>query len=229
MYKDKNNLIEDSFQAYLVDGAKFTKIEEYPIIREDMIPNQPPIKVMPFNKAITSRCDLSEYYIYFYSPDATFERIRRNPKRYLNFFKKCKGIIGLDFSVHTDMPLIKQKSQLNDNLSLSFFYGNNGIPLFPNCRGGADCLNDEYLNAFPKHTYIALGTHGFIKLKRQQHEWSIWIDTVIKKLEPSGFIVVGHLPKDIIDKYKNLVEFHIYDSFIDERNKEVKYNANKRS
>ena len=59
--------------------------------------------------------------------------------------------MGLDFSVHSDMPLVKQKAQLNDNLSLSFFYANNGVPLYPNCRGGLDCINDEYLNAFPNH------------------------------------------------------------------------------
>ena len=34
MYKDKNGVIEDSFQAFLVDGANFTKEEEYPIIEK---------------------------------------------------------------------------------------------------------------------------------------------------------------------------------------------------
>ena len=229
MYKDKNGVIEDSFQAFLVDGATFTQEEEYPITREDMVPTIPPTKLMPFSKAISFQGDLSDYFIYFYSPDLTFERVRRNPKRYLNFFKKCKGIIGLDFSVHTDMPLVKQKSQLNDNLSLSFFYANNGIPLYPNCRGGSDCLNTEYLNAFPKHTYIALGVHGFVQLKEQKHEWRIWIGTVIEKLEPKGFIVVGHLPQDIIDDYKDSTEFYLFDSFIEERRKEAKQNVNERS
>ncbi len=226
MYKDKNGVIEDSFQAFLVDGANFTKEEEYPIIREDMIPNNPPTKVMPFFKAINFQGDLSEYVIYFYSPDGVFERVRRNPKKYLNFFKRCKGIMGLDFSVHSDMPLAKQKAQLNDNLSLSFFYANNGVPLYPNCRGGSDCINDEYLNAFPKHTYIALGVHGFVQLKEQKYEWRIWIDAIIKKLEPKGFIIIGHLPQDIINDYKDVVEFYLFDSFIEERNREVKRHGN---
>ena len=166
MYKNKDGIVEDSFQAFLVEGADFTKEEEYPIQKEWMVPQNPPVKVMPFFKAITYQGDLSEYYIYFYSPDGTFERVRKNPKKYLHFFKRCKGIIGFDFSVHTDMPLIKQKAQLNDNLSLSFFYANNGVPLYPNCRGGSDNVNEEYLNAFPKHTYIALGVHGFVQLSR---------------------------------------------------------------
>lgn len=226
MYKDKDGKVEDSFQAFLVEGADFTKEEEYPIQKEWMVPQNPPLKVMPFFKAITYQGDLSEYYIYFYSPDGTFERVRKNPKKYLHFFKRCKGIIGFDFSVHTDMPLIKQKAQLNDNLSLSFFYANNGVPLYPNCRGGSDSVNEEYLNAFPKHTYIALGVHGFVRLKEQKHEWRLWIAKIIEKLEPKGFIVIGHLPHDIIEDYQDMVEFHLFDSFIDERNKEVRSYAN---
>lgn len=226
MYKSLDGVIEDSFQAFLVEEANFTKEEEYPIIRDEMVPQVAPKKIMPFFKAITYQGDLKDYVIYFYSPDKTFERIRRNPKKYLNFFKRCQGIIGFDYSVHSDMPYVKQKAQLNDNLSLSFYYANNGIPLYPNVRGGSDCLNDEYLNAFPKHSYLALGVHGFVKLKEQKYEWRFWIDKIITKLEPKGFIVVGHLPKDIIEDYRDKVDFYLYDSFIEERSKELKVYGN---
>ena len=111
-------------------------------------------------------------------------------------------------------------------MSLSFFYANNGVLLYPNCRGGADCINDEYLNAFPKHTYIALGVHGFVKLKEQKYERRLRIDNLIKKLEPKGFIIIGHLPQDIVDDYKGIVEFHFFNSFIEERNKEVSKRGN---
>lgn len=225
MYKNHDGTVRDSFQAFLVKGAHFTSEEEYPIQEEWMVPQEAPEMVMPFSKAITYRGDLSKYYIYFYSADETFERIRKNPKKYLNFFKRCKGIIGFDFSVHTNMPIVKQKSQLNDNLSLSYFYAQNGIPLIPNARGGIDSINDEYLDAFPKHTYIALGVHGFVQLKEQQHEWRLWILKLIKKLEPKGFIIIGHLPQNIIDDCKGNTEFHLFDSFMDERNKELRSHA----
>ncbi|MEG1222816.1 MAG: DUF4417 domain-containing protein [Bacilli bacterium] len=221
MYKDADGKVEDSFQAFLVEGASFTKVEEYPIIENWMIPKNPPIKVMPFFKAITCRDDLSEYFIYFYSPDKVFERIRKSPKKYLPFFKRCKGILGFDYSIHTDMPLAKQKSQINDNLSLSYYYAKNGVLLIPNVRGGSDCINEDYLDAFPMHSYLALGVHGFIKMKYQKHEWRVCISTLIKRLEPKGFIVIGHLPLEIIDEYKDAVEFYLFDSFMDERNKEI--------
>lgn len=226
MYRDDDEKVKDSFQAFLVQDAKFTKKEEYPIIRKDMVPTCPPKKVMPFSKAITYQGDLSQYCVYFYSMDETFERVRRNPRRYVSFFKKCNSIIGLDFSVHSDMPLVKQKAQMNDNLSLSYFFGNNGIPIYPNCRGGADCLNDEYLKSFPKRTYIALGVHGFIQTKEQRHEWRIWIDTIVKRIKPKGFIIIGHLPKNILSSYQVETEFHVFDSLIEERKKETMCHVN---
>ena len=111
---------------------------------------------------------------------------------------------------------------MNDNLSLSFYFAQNGVPLYPNCRGGADSVNEEYLQAFPKNTLIALGAHGFVRLKEQKQEWRVWIETIIKKLEPKGLIIVGHLPKEIILTYQNFTNLYVFDSLIEERRKEQK-------
>ena len=75
--------VEDSFGAYLVEGAHFSSHEEYPIIEERMIAKTIPVDIMPFNKALNYRGDLSKTFICTYSPDKTFERVRRNPQKYL--------------------------------------------------------------------------------------------------------------------------------------------------
>ena len=218
--------VPDSFQAYLVEGALFTKCEEYPILKEQMIFRDVPKNIMPFNKAITYQGDLTNTFICFYEPDHTFERIRRNPRRYLDFFKRTAGIIGLDFSVHSDMPIIKQKSQMNDNLSLTYFYGNNGIPIIPNLRCGIDELLPEYLETIPKNAIIAIGTHGFIKTKQEKYEWYCFLETVIKKLCPKQIVVYGTLNGKIFDEIKQKQDFVFYDSWIAKRVKEVRANGN---
>ncbi len=41
MYRDAENRVKDSFQAFLVQGANFTKNEEYPIIkRAELLQNK---------------------------------------------------------------------------------------------------------------------------------------------------------------------------------------------
>lgn len=223
----KNKEIKDTFQAFLVDGADFTDIEQYPILEKDMISNDIPNKIISFDKYREEK-DLSNCFICFYAPDESFEKVRRNPKRYLDLFKRCKGIIGFDFSVHTDMPLIKQKSQMNDNLSLTFYYAKQGIKVIPNIRYGIEDTADEYLKSFPKNTLIAVGTHGFIKTKLHKYYWLRFLEKIIDELNPTGIIVYGTLYGSIFDSIKKKVPVYCYDSWIDKRVKEVNKNVNKR-
>ena len=222
MTKQFNIKVPDSFQAYLCEDAFFTQNEEYPILRKDMIPSEPPLKIMPFNKAITYRGDLSDTFICTYEPDSTFERIRRNPKHYLDFFKRTAGIIGFDFSIHTDMPVVKQKAQMNDNLSLTYYYGNNGIPVIPNLRCGIDELLPEFLAAIPRKSIVAVGTHGFIKTIPEKYEWFCFLERVIDELDPTAIIVYGTLNSKLFDPLKEKTKFILYDAWISARIKEVK-------
>lgn len=214
MYKDENGVIEDSFQAFLVEGASFTEKEEYPIIEKWMIPENLPKKIMPFDKALNYHGDLSEVFICTYARDCTFERVRQHPKKYLNFFKRCGGLIGFDFSVHSDMPIVKQKSQMNDNLSLTYFYGKQGVPIIPNIRYGIDELADEFLSAIPKHSLIAISTHGFIKEKPQKAEWYCFLEKIIETLEPLAIICYGTLKSNIFKEFESKCKFYYYKPWI---------------
>lgn len=226
MYKNAEGIITDSFQAFLVDEANFTKNEEYPLIEKWMIPEIPPKKIITFNEALAYKGDLSETYICFYAQDQSFERVRRNPKRYVDFFKKSAGIIGFDFSIHTDMPIIKQKAQMNDNLCLTYYYGRQGIKVIPNIRCGVYDLLPEFLNSIPKHSLIAVGTYGFIKETYKKYEWYCFLKKVINELEPSGIIVYGTLSSKIFDEFKQRTNFYYYDSWSTRRREACNY-ANK--
>lgn len=214
MYKDSKKIIEDSFQSFLVEGASFTQVEEYPIIEDWMVSKSIPTKIMPFDKALNYRGNLKDVYVCTYARDCTFERVRRTPKRYLNFFERCAGLIGFDFSVHSDMPIAKQKTQMNDNLSLTYYYGKEHNYVIPNIRYGIDELADEFLSAIPKHCLIAIGTHGFIKEIPEKAEWYCFLEKVIKTLEPSGIIVYGNLSGKIFKEFEDKCKFYYYKPWI---------------
>ena len=216
-----NKTVPDEFQAFLVEGARFTEDEEYPILRKDMIPLTEPQAIMPFEKAITFRGDLSNIYICTHSPDRSFQRIRNNPKRYLNFFKRTAGIIGFDFSIHTDMPVIKQKKQIDDNLSLTYYYGNNGIPIIPSLRCGIPELLPEMLQSIPRNCMVEVGTHGFIKTKREKYEWYCFLDEVLKELNPSKLIVYGSLKGELFRDIREQTQIIEYEPWSTSRRKGV--------
>ena len=214
MYRDENKIVEDSFQAFLTEDANFTEKEQYPITEEWMVSKTLPKKILPFDKALNYRGDLSEVFVCTYARDCTFERVRRYPKQYVDFFNRCAGIIGFDFSVHSDMPIVKQKSQMNDNLSLTYFYGNNGVKVIPNIRYGKDELADEFLAAIPKRTLVAIGTHGFIKEIPQKAEWYCFLEKIINVLEPTGIIVYGKLSGKIFKEFESGCNFYYYEPWI---------------
>lgn len=216
-YPKNEGKVEDSFGAYLVEGAHFSSHEEYPIIEERMIAKTIPVDIMPFNKALNYRGDLSKTFICTYSPDKTFERVRRNPQKYLSFFKRTAGLIGFDFSIHSDMPLIKQKSQIYDNLALTYYFGNHDIPVIPNVRSGIDELTPEFLQCIPHNSTIAIGTHGFMKEMHEKYEWYCFLKDVINTLCPKNIIVYGTLSSKMFDEFKKNTNIICYSSWISER------------
>lgn len=222
----KNLPVEDSFQAFLVSNAKFTKKEEYPIIPIEMVSKNIPVKILPFSKAINFKGDLSNTFICTYEADSSFERVRKNPKKYISFFKRTAGIIGFDYSIHTDMPLIKQKSQINDNLSLTYFFGDNGIPVIPNIRCGTDELINEFITAIPKNSIIALGVHGFYKYRFEKYEWYCFLEKILPKIQPIKIIVYGSLNDPMYDVFKEKYDFHFYTPWIYNHRKDAVENVN---
>ncbi|MBR6332761.1 MAG: DUF4417 domain-containing protein [Dehalococcoidales bacterium] len=223
----EKHAVSDSFKAFLVEDAHFTPNEEYPIIRSEMVSSTIPKRVLPFDKAIVSKEDLSQTFICTYSNDQSFERIRRDPAKYIPFFRRTAGIIGFDFSIHVDMPIIKQKSQINDNLSLTYYYGSKGIPVIPNLRCGVSELLPEFLLSIPENVLVAIGTHGFFKTLHAQCEWLCFLDEIIPKLRPPAVIVYGPLNRTIESRFQSMTEFVTFEPWIDGNIRERK-NANKK-
>ena len=222
-----NDMVDDSFYAFLVEGASFTQTEEYPILPKSIISTVVPKKILPFSKAITFHGDLHDTFICFFSPDKTFERIRRNPRKYLPFFQRTAGIIGFDFSIHDDMPIVKQKSQINDNLSLTYFFGKNGVSVIPNLRCGMNELLPEFLQAIPPHSIVAVGTHGFCRSPEERCEWYCFLEPIIQRLAPSTIIVYGTLNAPLFDDLKAQTNFVFFDSWISQRYREVHEDVDK--
>lgn len=203
-------LINDEFCAYLVEGAKFTPNEEYPIIPDDYVYKDYPNKIINFKSSFNYKGNFKDTFICFYSPDRTFEKIRQNPRKFISHFKKFGGIIGPDFSIHTDMPQIKQKEQINKNLELTYFYGSLGIPIIPNIRIGDDTLLDEYLNAIPKGCPVCFGTHGFNKTIVDKSITYCFISKVIETINPSKILIYGGLSHKMYDSIKQKHSLKVY-------------------
>ena len=223
---------QDSFKAFLIKNADLTNNEGYPIIKKDMISKDLPLNIITFKESKKIPKDKRKnYYICTFSPDKSFFSVFNNPKRYVDYFKQFAGLIGFDYSVHSDQPPIVQKQQMNTNLSLTYYYGNNGINVIPNIRTGSTYISEEFYDAIPKGTLVAVGTHGFIKKRSQKYEWYFSLKEIIDKLNPSGIVIYGTLNGKLFDRIKARVPIYQYDAWSDrkyKKEKELKH-GNKRS
>ena len=96
----------DVFNSFLVSNAEYDGNMEMPRIRTS---KEVPNKIVTFSKAMSQKWNDFDYWVVFYEHDQKFEKLWKNPKKYLNKLKKFRGVISPDFSLYRNMPLVMQQ------------------------------------------------------------------------------------------------------------------------
>ncbi|SKA69169.1 protein of unknown function [Eubacterium uniforme] len=204
----KEKKVKDNFRAYLTEGCERTLQEGYPIIPSWMIPKEvDDIKIIPFSEWKNYKNNIEDYYICFFCQDDVFSVVLNNPRKYIKLFRRAKGIIGFDYSIYYDMPAVKQKSQMNDNLSLTFYYGMRNIKVIPNIRYGIESTRDDFLSAIPRNSVIAIGSYGCVKTKKEKERFRYFLREMLPILMPKVVVVYGAMPDDVFGEFKDKYSF----------------------
>lgn len=216
--KSKTPYIRDVYLAYLIDGARRTETDEFPIIEEWMVATEPPKEIIQWDRR-QDVVDPKTTAMCFYCNDYGFTPILNNPKAYVEKLKQYAMVVGVDASPYDNMPLVVQKSQIYLNLAITYYFGTQGIKIVPNVRIGDDRTLSS-LEAYPKHTLIAIGTNGFTKRLENRFIFAEQVMRVVDALEPSGIIVYGNAIEDIFG-YARLkgIPIYQYDSYTMKENK----------
>ena len=207
----------DVYLAKLIDGARRTKIDEYPIIETWMVAENPPKEIVQWNQR--KACEnLTETALSFYCEDSTFNAVLSDPERYLDVCRQYACVIGTDASPYDNMPIVVQKSQIFLNLAITYFYGRRGIKVVPNVRLG-DMRTISSLEAYPKGTLISIGTNGFTKELANRAIFADEVNQIVERLEPSGIIVYGPAPEWLFrTAISKGIPIYQYDSYMMKRN-----------
>ena len=192
------NSCKDVFNAFLVKNANYDGEEEIPYINGTV---QFPNKLISFSKCLSSK-DYNQW-VMFYEDDSAFERIWRNPIKYLEILKRFNGVISPDFSLYRDMPLVMQKWNTYRNRAIGHWFEENDIKVIPNVRFGDERTYDFCTLGIKHNSIIAIGTHGLIKVKEDREYLIQGLEFVINKINPTAIVVYGKAPDSIFLKYKN--------------------------
>lgn len=216
--KPKTPFLRDVNLAYTIRGARRTLTDEYPIIERWMIAEQPPKEMVQWDRR-RDVIDKSITAINFYCQDYTFNGLLGNPRLYVDKLRDYCCVIGVDASPYDNMPIVVQKSQIFLNLGITWYFGSLGILVIPNVRIGDDRTFTS-LEAYPKHTLIAIGTNGFTHKLSNRYKFADQVMRVINELEPSGICVYGPASGELFN-YALLkgIPIYQYDSFMMKRNR----------
>ncbi|MDD6711516.1 MAG: DUF4417 domain-containing protein [Sharpea porci] len=189
----------DVFKAFLVTFAKYAGRFEFPRIKATYeIPN----KMISFSKCISSK-DFNQW-VHFYEDDYLFERVWRNPRRYLDILKRFNGVILPDFSLYRDMPFVMQLWNIYRSRAIGFWLQSNGVTVIPNIRFGDRRTYHICCDGIEKHCVIAIGSHGNLKIIEDRRIFLEGLDSIVKRLQPSTIVVYGSAPEQYFKKYSEM-------------------------
>ena len=207
------------FLAYLIDGARRTSEDGFPIIERFMVSDILPDEIAQWDQ----RCKVKipeKTSMSFYCRDFTFTPVLNNPSKYIEALRIYQSIIGMDASPYDNMPPVVQMSQIYQNLALTYYYGRKGIPVIPNLRlGGKNAYRS--LDAYPKSTLLAVGTNGFMKAKSNHSVFQKELSRSVNFLMPTGLLIYGPFPEWLRQALPASLPISIYPSFIMKRRQKI--------
>ena len=180
----------DVFHASLLQDAHYAGGFDFPVIREE---HEVPRRMIPFSKALQEKKDFRQW-VCFYEDDFLFERIWNQPSRYVDALSKFEGVIAPDFSVYYDMPYSMQLWNIFRSRTIGAWLQQQGIKVIPNIRFGDTRTFDCCCDGISKHSVIAIGSLGCLKVKAYRPTFEAGIEHVARLLQPEAIVFYGSAP-----------------------------------
>ncbi|MCQ2467913.1 MAG: DUF4417 domain-containing protein [Clostridia bacterium] len=198
----------DVFNAFLVRMARYAGLFDFPVIEPtNCIPN----RLIPFSKALSSK-DYDQW-VHFYEDDYLFERIWKNPHKYLEILQQYRGVILPDFSLYRDMPFVMQLWNIYRSRAIGCWLQQNGIIVIPNIRYGDKRTYRICCDGISTGCVIAVGSHGTLKNKIDRQLFAEGLMVVATRLKPMVIVVYGGAPDDVFEPIRELgIEIVVFES-----------------
>lgn len=185
------------FKSELVEGAYFSDVYEFPLAtRTDFKPKES----IPFDFALKTK--KYNQWVHFYRHDYIFERVWKEPNRYLPILKRFQGVITPDFSLYREMPLAMQIWNTYRNRAIGYWLQNNGIDIVTNVRWGDERTYAFAFEGLPKGGTYAVCTNGCIQGKLDRYYFQKGLEKMVEVLNPDTILNYQGIPEDIFGSYK---------------------------
>lgn len=170
-----------------------------------------PAQLLSFNRAMTTtRHDCA---VHFFIDDYQFERLWRQPEKYLAVLKRFQCVLSPDFSLFAGMPLPLQIHNTYRNRFIGHWLQSEGVPVIPTVSWSDPRSYAFCFDGIPVGGTVAISTVGTLKNEYSRHLWEEGAAVMTERLRPSTVLVYGqpvtfdfgsadvrYYPNEIIEK-----------------------------
>jgi hypothetical protein len=179
-----------------VSKSLYDGLFEFPVINPTY---EFPNKLIRFSKAISSK-DYDQW-IHFYEDDYLFERVWKNPDKYLPVLKRFNGVILPDFSLYRDMPFCMQLWNIYRSRAIGRWLQDNNIKIIPNIRYADFRTYNVCCDGISSSCVISIGSYGTIKNLADRELFIKGLDHIVSRLKPMGIVLYGSAPDYIFSRF----------------------------
>lgn len=140
--------------------------------------------------------DLRDIGLHFYVDDYKFERIWRNPDKYIEFLQKFHVVIQPDFSMYYDFPVALQIYNKYRNHWLACYYDAHGVSVIPNISPAHYDSFDWVFDGYPKNSVVAFSDFGCVRLAEANYIIRDGFKEMVNRLSPMRVLYFTRSPKN---------------------------------
>lgn len=174
----------------------------------DAVHDIEPGDMIPFNAimSLTSSRKNSFGIFHFYIHDYQFERIWKDPQKYLPFLLNVGKGIGPDFSMYMYMHPAEAIINCCRNRLLTFYLQKKGMIIIPNVCFGNEQTFSWAFDGLPENSVLALSSQGCMNNNIAKRTLINGIHELDRRKHPKLLYVYGKFPEAWKDKFGMRIE-----------------------
>ena len=122
--------------------------------------------------------------VHFYISDYKFERLWKNPDKYIPFLHGFDYVVQPDFSLYYDFPIALQIYNKFRNHWLARYLCQAGVPVIPNVSPSCPWCYEWSFLGYPKRSVVAFSDIGCVRDSRARLLCQVSFDRMLYELEP---------------------------------------------
>lgn len=141
-----------------------------------------------------------EYICHFYLDDYQFDRVWKDPDKYIDLMRKFKAVLAPDFSLYTDFPKAVQIYNHYRKHWVARYWQDHGVKVIPTI-----CWSDEEsfewcFDGVPKHSTVSISVLGCNRSEQMKKDYWVGFNKTIEVVQPKKILLFkGNSPVTLPD------------------------------